>query len=478
MLFWPRIPVDTTGTSDVGLDLTGQVVAGLKVRGLLGSGGMGQVYLADPIGAGAPRALKVIGSELRGNAQAISRFRREAHVLTKLHHDHIIKIFDCGELANGTMFISLEFIEGGDLENHLETNGPMSLVGALRVLADVADAVRYAHAQGVVHRDLKPGNIVLRDGDPAQTKVIDFGLVTLMGVEHATRLTETNMVVGSPLFMAPEQIRGDEHATGAVDVYALAGLAYSLLTCEPVFPSDEYESILSLIRAHCHDAPTPLSHRRPSLQSPEFLDTLLLACLAKNPEHRPSAEEVSFHLTRLHREATALMQSSAGRSVPTTVAAEHSRASSAGVAKIIWNEDAANGHSPAQARLDALGKQIEEVLLEIGDVLETTSTEQSAADTAIGRIRQIESALSNLELEQALLASDADDSEGSRQADLLRQRILMGARIDELQQAKQSQFREFYAYLMDGARAQISDEDILLETLDKLVETFLLAVDS
>lgn len=456
--------METTTTSNSQFGLIGQVVAGLRVRQLLGSGGMGQVYLADQIDLGTTRALKVIDANYLADEQVLARFRREAKVLSRLHHNHIIEVLDFGELGDGTLFLSMEFIDGGDLETYLETHGAMDLVGGLRILKDIADAVRYAHGENVLHRDLKPGNIVLRAGDASHAKIIDFGLVTLVGPERATKLTEANMVVGTPHFMAPEQIHGVEELTGAVDVYALAGLAYALFTGHSVFPPDDHASVLSMVRAHCYDEPVRLSERKVQCVIPEFLDTLLLACLAKNPEHRPSAEEVSFHFARLYNEA---IQTTASRAIARPNA-------DADIAEMLWS-DAVMPRTPEQGRLDALGKQIEEVLLALGEASEDADV-QSRTEC----IQQASSSLGSLQLEQALLTSDADEREGSLQADRMRQRILMGARIDELETVLRQQFREFYVRLMarsrdlsEGEDDVDSDEAHLFQMLEQLVETVL-----
>jgi serine/threonine protein kinase len=466
--------VETTGTKDAQAGLIGQVVAGLKIRQLLRSGGMGQVYLADQIALGTTRVIKVIDSDYRHDERVVSRFRREAKVLSRLHHNHIIQVLDFGEFDDGTLFLSMEYIDGGDLETYLDIHGSMDFVSGLCILKDIADAVRYAHGEQVLHRDLKPGNIVLRADDASQAKIIDFGLVTLLGAERATKLTEDNMVVGSPLFMSPEQIQGVPDLTGAVDVYALAGLAYALFTGDSVFRSEDHESLLSMVRAHCYDEPVRLSDRNPHCTIPKFLDTLLLACLAKNPEHRPSAEEVSFHFARLHNEAS---QTSPPRpsSRLATATLDESQLEMPGafaqVATAIWSETI-EPQTPSRSRLDALGKQIEEVLLEIGEAA-AGSNDQAQAHT--DPIRQVIESLSTLELEQALLASDAGDQEGSLQADLLRQRILMGSRINELQTVLRQQYREFYVFVKSDTRDRDSDEDYLFELLDQLVETFMQA---
>jgi serine/threonine-protein kinase len=178
----------------------------------------------------------------------------------------------------------------------------MSLASGLQLLRDIAAALRYAHSQGVVHRDLKPANIVLRDEDPGQCKIIDFGLVRVLDDKQLTKLTKEGQLLGSPLYLSPEQGQTREELSGAADVYALAGIAYFLFSGSPVFPEEEHETLISLVLAHLHTAPEKLSERWPTADISDFLDQLLLDCLAKDPGQRPSAEEMVMQLERLYSE--------------------------------------------------------------------------------------------------------------------------------------------------------------------------------
>lgn len=288
--------------SDVRPCLIGQDLGGYKIQSLLGNGGMGQVYLAQQSGLDMTRVVKVVRGQHRCNDEVLARFRRESQVLSRLHHNHIIQVLDAGESTEGELFMAMEYIEGADLEDIVASRGPMSLRAALCVLRDLADALRYGHARGIVHRDLKPGNVMLRDGDPRQSKLIDFGLVRIVRDPGLTKLTKEDQMIGSPLYMSPEQAQSVEQLTGAVDVYALGGLAYFLLSGEAPFRLRDHGSLIQMVRAHCSVTPTALSERCPEVEIPAFLDKLLLACLDKNPERRPSAEELGLHLERLHAE--------------------------------------------------------------------------------------------------------------------------------------------------------------------------------
>ncbi|MCA9542662.1 MAG: serine/threonine protein kinase, partial [Myxococcales bacterium] len=183
---------------------------------------------------------------------------REALVLGRLRHPGIVDVIDYGHLENGWPFLILEFVEGGDLEALLNRSGPLSLQAGLDVLLQLARVLEYAHAQGVVHRDLKPGNILLRSGDHRLVKVIDFGLAKLMSAEMLTRLTTDGQIMGSPHYMAPEQAMGLPDISGAADIYALAGIAYVVMSGRPVFDSD---SPLGLVFAQARHQPERLAQR-------------------------------------------------------------------------------------------------------------------------------------------------------------------------------------------------------------------------
>ncbi len=272
-------------------NLVGQVVDGHDIVRLLGTGGMGDVYLARHCALGMQRAIKVIRDDHKANAQVNERFKREAISLSRLQHPNIVGVIDFGRLPNGWPFLCMEYIEGCDLSSEVESNGPMPFADALQVLWQLAGALAYAHKQRIVHRDLKPGNVILRDGDVSEVKIIDFGLASIVSGEMLTRLTRQGQVLGSPLYMAPEQADGSLDITGAADVYSLAGIAYMLLSGEPVFPG---RSLLELIAAHTSTDAVHLGTRCPDL--PERFDELIFACLRKQANTRPSAAELEAHL--------------------------------------------------------------------------------------------------------------------------------------------------------------------------------------
>jgi len=256
---------------------------------------MGEVYLARHERLGIQRAIKVISSTERADPIAKERFRREAQVLARLQHNAIVQLVEFGELEDsGWLYLVMEYVEGPNLQQAINSRGAMRLPDALVALEQIASALAHAHGAGIIHRDLKPANVLLRGGDVRQVKVIDFGLARMATAEDATRLTAKGQMLGSAQFMAPEQCLGQE-ITSAADVYALAGLAYTLLSGAAVFT---HSRLTRLIAAHSHEQPPRLSTR---CTVPSLLDDLLLACLAKEPRMRPSAAEVTNHLSRLAR---------------------------------------------------------------------------------------------------------------------------------------------------------------------------------
>jgi serine/threonine-protein kinase len=255
---------------------------------------MGEVYLARHRTLGVPRAIKVIRSDLRERALSLARFTREAQVLARLQHNSIVQIVEYGTLPNGWPFLAMEYVDGPSLDE-LVRSGPLPLGPALLILEQLALALHFAHSSNVIHRDLKPANVLVRSGDPRQVKLIDFGLARVVDPD-AERITGNDQTIGSPIYMAPEQVDTSQSVTSAVDIYALAGIAYTLLSGSPPFL---YKSSVRLMMAHASETPQRLTERCPEL--PAILDDLLAACLSKEPRHRLSGEQLASELGRLLR---------------------------------------------------------------------------------------------------------------------------------------------------------------------------------
>jgi len=207
-----------------------------RVLEAIGQGGMGSVYLAEQRMGQATRmvAIKALRRDLTQDAQLAGRFHRESEIVIRLSHPNIIQFHDFGELADGTLIIVMEYIEGGTLQALLKSAGPLPMPRAEHLLEQIVGALEEAHRHGVVHRDLKPQNILIteRGGDPDFVKVVDFGIAMRSGAEGSeedTRLTSRGSVIGTPAYMSPEQFRGEEPDARA-DVYSLAVIAYEMLT--------------------------------------------------------------------------------------------------------------------------------------------------------------------------------------------------------------------------------------------------------
>ena len=209
-----------------------------RVTRLIGVGGMGAIYEASHMGAGKRVAVKLMSKELAAHPEALARFRREVKVTTELAHPHIVDVFDFGETPTGEPFLVMEFLDGEDLGHRLERDGRVTLEVAAQIVKQVASALSVAHAEGVVHRDLKPDNVfLLRVANGAAVadggvfaKVVDFGISKVLKAA-TTQLTVARAVVGTPEFMAPEQASGRidwiDHRT---DQWALAVLSWHMLS--------------------------------------------------------------------------------------------------------------------------------------------------------------------------------------------------------------------------------------------------------
>ncbi|HVB76471.1 MAG TPA: serine/threonine-protein kinase [Candidatus Nitrosotalea sp.] len=248
------------------------------VQDLIGLGAMGQVYRAWHGALERPAAVKILQA-LAPDADAAARFRREARSIAGMRHPNILSVFDYGEL-DGVPYMVVEFMPGGNLAGRSRgANGPMAPPDAIALLRPLASALDYAHALGVVHRDVKPANILLAaDGAPV---LADFGLAKLL--QSSTLATATGVTTGTPAYMAPEQVLGDEVGPAA-DRYALAAVAYELLSGRLPF---EGAGVMEVLYAQVHRPPPPASAHRPELG--QGVDQVLMAGLAKDPAQRPAS---------------------------------------------------------------------------------------------------------------------------------------------------------------------------------------------
>jgi hypothetical protein len=263
----------------------------------IGEGGMGVVYKARHALLRRPTAIKLVLPE-RAGPEILARFEREVQLTASLAHPNTVSVYDYGRTPAGVFYYAMEYLDGIDLEKLVERFGPQPPARVVHVLTQVAGSLGEAHSVGLVHRDVKPANVILceKRGLPDTAKVVDFGLVkdlTQLGRAQLT-LSGTSSIVGTPLYLAPEAITNPEAIDARADLYALGAVGYYLLTGQPVFSG---ASLLEVAAQHLHQAPIPPSARSPHLV-PAALENLVLACLAKDPGARPkNALEVVRALT-------------------------------------------------------------------------------------------------------------------------------------------------------------------------------------
>ncbi|WP_052639885.1 protein kinase domain-containing protein [Zavarzinella formosa] len=246
---------------------------------LLGVGGMGTVWLAEHAIMGRRVAVKVIRPEFLARPGAANRFRREVAAAARLHHPNIVTAFDA-EQAGETHFLAMEYVNGVGLDELLKEKGAISVSEACRYIVDAAIGLEHAHRTGLVHRDVKPGNLMRAAG--GTVKVLDFGLAMLVADDRAdASLTGANMVVGTPDYIAPEQAEHPHAADGRADIYALGCTLYHLLTGAVPFPGS---SVLKKLDAHRRDQPKPLGQFRTDI--PRGLSEIVMKMMAKDPAAR------------------------------------------------------------------------------------------------------------------------------------------------------------------------------------------------
>jgi serine/threonine-protein kinase len=266
--------------------LEGEVLAGkYRVERVLGEGGMGVVVAARHIQLEQLVALKFVLASTLQNAQAVERFLREARAAVKLKSEHVAKVLDVGTLESGAPYMVMEYLEGSDLAQLLEQRGPLPIETACDFVLQACEAVAEAHSLGIVHRDLKPQNLFVtrRVGGSALIKVLDFGISKMLWPDSAPSgaLTQTRAVMGSPLYMAPEQMRSSRSVDTRADVWALGVVLYELLTARLPF---EAESMPELCLKVVQDPPPPITESRPDV--PAQVVAVIAKCLEKDPTNR------------------------------------------------------------------------------------------------------------------------------------------------------------------------------------------------
>jgi len=275
--------------------LLGKTIRGkYRVVKKLGAGGMGAVYLAEQLSIGRRVALKVLQREFAVNDEFIKRFHQEARLVGSLNHRHVITIYDFDQADDGSLFIAMEYVEGRNLKSIIQ-QGPLKLSRALRFAVQIAEGLSAAHRAGVIHRDIKPENIMILQG-LEEVRVMDFGISRLRDTETLARLTRPGMIMGTPAYMAPEQIEGHE-VDEKSDIYAFGVVLYELLTGETPFKAP---TPTALLMKHIKELPVPLRQLRADV--PGGVEHLVMQTLEKQPGRRQSAmEEIAIELRSIER---------------------------------------------------------------------------------------------------------------------------------------------------------------------------------
>ncbi len=253
------------------------------LRHLIGAGGMGEVYLAEHQLLKRPCAIKVIRPGKADDPKVLARFEREVRATAGLSHWNTVEIFDYGRTEDGTFYYVMEYLPGFSLAELVERYGPLPAARVIYLLRQTCDALREAHAAGLIHRDIKPGNIFAaqRGGIYDVAKLLDFGLAKPLISSDSMQLTQDGAITGSPLYMSPEQALGEFEPDARGDIYSLGAVAYFLLTGRPPFEGDKPMKVLL---AHAREDVVPPS--RIQSEVPDDLERVVMRCLAKQPEDR------------------------------------------------------------------------------------------------------------------------------------------------------------------------------------------------
>ncbi len=269
--------LDTPGFPDgpPGASLAGCTIDKYRLTKKLGQGGMGEVFLAEHVSLGAPRAVKILPRALASNNIYLARFFKEARTVAALNHPNIVQVFDAGE-ADGVYFFVMEYVEGDNFGDIIRREGPLHWRDAVEVARQVIEAFRAAHGMGVIHRDIKPENIMRTRG--GMVKVADFGLAK--NAEENTAVTRTGQVMGTPAYMSPEQCQG-RSVDIRTDIYSLGATLYAILAGRPVFTG---HTPMAVLHKHIYEDPEPLEIF--ALQVPPALAAVIHKMLAKDPAAR------------------------------------------------------------------------------------------------------------------------------------------------------------------------------------------------
>jgi eukaryotic-like serine/threonine-protein kinase len=289
-----RLATEQLGDAGRAAGLTAALGGRYVVEREIGRGGMATVYLARDVRHKRPVALKVLDPEL-SQSLGVERFLREIELAARLTHPHILPVHDSGEAA-GTVYYVMPFVEGESLRHRMDRDGPLDVDVALGIVGAIADALTYAHEQGVVHRDVKPENVLLFQG---HATLADFGIARAIASSGGEHLTQTGLIVGTPAYMSPEQAAGDGEIDGASDIYSLACVLYEMLTGEPPFAS---ASVAATIARRITSGPPSVRERRADVG--ELLASELQRAMATDAAERHQNASAFAEALRAARSAS------------------------------------------------------------------------------------------------------------------------------------------------------------------------------
>ena len=252
----------------------------------LGAGAAGEVYLVENLVMRRYEALKVLKKVEQNQADLVAqgRFKREVRASQLLTHQNIVTTYDAGQLADGRSYLTMEYVEGISLHDLIQQRGPLPIVQACGILAEAADAIHHAHAAGVIHRDIKPHNIILADHPSGKiVRILDFGMAKILDskMQDDMLLSADGAIFGTPQYMSPEQCKGAP-PDPRTDIYALGCVAFELLLGEPPFRG----ALAMMFMSHLKTPPRVPSKVDPDAGIPAELDTIVLKCLAKSVDQR------------------------------------------------------------------------------------------------------------------------------------------------------------------------------------------------
>ena len=264
----------------------GEIVAGkYRVERLLGVGGMGVVVSARHTTLDQVVAIKfLVANRFDTQEEAVLRFLDEARVSARIESDFVCRVFDVGTLPSGVPFMVMEYLEGRDLDEEIAQRGQLSVVEAVDYVLQAADALAAAHQLGIVHRDIKPANLFLavRPDGSRRVKVLDFGISKVHDAPHRAPVGPTTRAsLGTPAYMSPEQVRGDEHVDARADIWGLGAILYELVTGQMAFGGDDVQAVLDHVMK---DDPCPMTSLRRSV--PSELESIVMRCLVREQDER------------------------------------------------------------------------------------------------------------------------------------------------------------------------------------------------